>query len=177
MARPSKSVAVLCEEKRSHRTKAEIQQRENSEADALTGLPLRESSEVANDAVAHAEFMRVKELLSAVKKNDALYESVINDYCTYKSDIARYTIMREDINSGIEEIKDADMDSGLKYKLKLQLYKQIMECDRQIQTFQKKRFDIEKENGMTIASSLRSIPKAPNKKENPLLEALRDDGS
>ena len=36
--------------------------------------------------------------------------------------------------------------------------------------------DIDKENVMTISAALRSIPKQPEKKENPLLSALRDDG-
>jgi archaellum component FlaC len=37
------------------------------------------------------------------------------------------------------------------------------------------KLDIEKENIMTIASALRSIPKKPGQKINPLLEALRGD--
>jgi hypothetical protein len=34
--------------------------------------------------------------------------------------------------------------------------------------------DIEKENIMTIAAALRSIPKKDDKSENPLLKALKD---
>ena len=40
----------------------------------------------------------------------------------------------------------------------------------------KMMLDIDKENVMTISAALRSIPKQPEKKENPLLSALRDDG-
>lgn len=175
MARPSKSTAVLKSEKKSHRTKSEMKQREAAEQSALTGLPLRECSEVESDPIAHAEFVRVHELLSAVGKNDALFESVINDYCIYKSDILRYTEYRKNIQDDLDALRGDDLDSETRYNLKIKMRHEIMDCDKQIQTFQKKRFDIEKENGMTIASSMRSIPKQAEKKENPLLEALRDD--
>lgn len=170
MARPSKSIDNI----KSHATKAEIKQRKEAEKAALSGIKIRKSAEVEQDAVANAEYERVIELLTAVGKNDALYESVINDYCIYKSDIARYTNMRERIESDLDSLYDEDMDAGERYKIKSAMYKQIMDCDKQIQAFQKKRFDIEKENGFTIASALRSIPKQVNVKENPLAKALLD---
>ena len=104
----------------------------------------------------------MQELLTAVGKNDALYESVINDYCMYKSDISRYIKMRNEIEND-EDIKGVDR------------YRIIVDCDKQIQSFQKKRFDIEKENGFTIASAMRSIPKKTESGENPLLKALMSD--
>ena len=162
MARPSKSSAVLASEKKSHRTKSELRQRELAEKAALTGLSIRESPDVRGDAIAHEEFIRVTELLSAVDKNDALYESVINEYCLYKSDIVRYGQMRRDIE------QDTEMNSAARYKL-------ILELDRQSEAYRKKRFDIEKENGFTIASAMRAIPKKAETKRNPILEALSDD--
>ncbi len=175
MGRPSKSVAVTKQEGKSHRTKAEMKNRKEAELAALTGLPLRESTEVRDNPVAHEEFLRVCGLLAAVGKNDALYEAVINDYCTFKADIARYVLMRESIQEDLDGLADADMDQEVRYTLKSKMYKQIMDCDKQIQAAQKKRFDIEKENAMTISSAMRSIPKAPAEKKNPLLE-LMDDG-
>lgn len=174
MARPSKSTDVLDGEKRSHRTKVELKRRKDAEQAALTGMPLRESPEVRGSAVAHNEFLRVCALLAAVKKNDALYEAVINDYCVFKADIARYTAMRESIQSDLEGLNEADLDPETRYNLKSRMYKQIIECDKQIQTAQKKRFDIEKENAMTISSAMRSIPKAPAEQKNPLLELVGD---
>ena len=174
MARPSKAVEVLESEKRSHRTKAEIKQRKKAEQGILTGLSMKERPEVCENPVSHAEFLRVRKLMIAVRKNDALYESVINDYCEYKADIARYREMRRNIEEAISELKAEEIDPVLKYKMKSQMYGKIMECDKQIQIYQKKRFDIEKENGFTLASSLRSIPKAPEPEKNPILEALRD---
>lgn len=174
MARPSKSVEVLKSEKKSHRTKAELSRREAAERAALTGFPLRENAEVKKNPAAHAEFIRVRKLLTAVGKNDALFESVINDYCTYKAEILRYTAYRQSIQADLDGLAGADLDPETRYNLRIKMRREIMDCDKQIQTFQKKRFDIEKENGMTIAASLRSIPKQAEKQENPLLEALRD---
>ena len=174
MARPSKSAAVLAEEKKSHRTKAEMSRRSEAECAALTGVKMRERPGVAENPVSHAEFLRVRGLMSRVQKNDALYESVMNDYCEYMADIARYREMRTDIETTLNEMNAVEMDPGDRYRLKSQMYGKIMDCDKQIQTYQKKRFDIEKENGFTLASSMRSIPKQPEKKGNPLLEVLRD---
>lgn len=50
-----------------------------------------------------------------------------------------------------------------------------MDADKQIEVYRAKRFAIEKENGFTIASALRAIPKKPETKINPLLDALRGD--
>ena len=163
MARPSKTVDVIEKEGKSHRTKEELRVRKEAEQAALTGIKMREYPEVKEDEVAHREFARVRRILSSVGKNDAIYEAVINEYAMLKSDIDRYTKLRNSLD-GDESIKGAD-------KIKLEL-----SCDDRIDKFKRRRFDIEKENGMTIASSLRAIPKKPEKKANPLLEALKDDG-
>lgn len=52
------------------------------------------------------------------------------------------------------------------------LAKNLIALDKQIQAKRKMLLDIEKENIMTIASSLRSVPKKTEKKRNPLMEAL-----
>lgn len=162
MARPSKTVDVIEKEGKSHRTKEELRVRKEAEQAALTGIKMREYPEVKEDEVAHREFARVRRILSSVGKNDAIYEAVINEYALLKSDIDRYTKIRKDL-----EDSDA-LDVKARYNL-------ILDCDKQIDKYKRRRFDIEKENGMTIASSLRAIPKKPEKKANPLLEALKDD--
>jgi len=162
MARPSKTVDVIEKEGKSHRTKEELRIRKEAEQAALTGIKMREYPEVKDDEVAHREFCRVRRILSSVGKNDAIYEAVINEYAMLKSDIDRYTKLRNRLDEE-EGIREAD-------KIKLELA-----CDDRIDRFKRRRFDIEKENGMTIASSLRAIPKKPEKKANPLLEALKDD--
>ena len=52
----------------------------------------------------------------------------------------------------------------------------MLSIDKQIVSKRKMLLDIEKENVMTIASALRSIPKKDNsKEENPLLRVLRGE--
>ncbi len=157
MGRPSKATDNL----EGHRTQEELAARRAAEQATLTGFPVRESKEVAKDAAAHKEFLRVVELLEAVGKNDAMFEAVINDYCGYKSDILRHIKLRKKIE------KDKSLPADTRFKL-------ILDCDKQIEVYRKKRFDIEKENGFTVASALRSIPKKPPAKGNPLLEALQN---
>lgn len=173
MARPSKAAKIIEEEGKSHRTKAEMEQRKEAEKAALTGVPIRESGEVSENPVSHEEFVRVCALLTAVGKNDAMYEAVINDYCTYKSKIAEYQNDLERIKRQIDKVEDSDLEFALKIKQMVETRKQKLEYDKQLEVYRKRRFDIEKENGMTVASSLRSIPKTPAKK-NPLLDVLND---
>lgn len=52
------------------------------------------------------------------------------------------------------------------------LYKMAVAIDKQIQSKRKMLLDIEKENIMTIAAALRSIPKKEEKTSNELLKAL-----
>ena len=160
MARPSKAAGVLESEGRSHRTKEELETRKAAEQAVLTGKRMREAPEVSRDKVAHTEWLRVRQLLEKAGKGDALYEAVINEYCLAKSDIVRYMQLRD-------EIQLAEMEAAERLKLSL-------ECDKMIEKYRKKRFDIEKENGMTIASSARSIPKKAVREENPLLKILNE---
>ena len=60
------------------------------------------------------------------------------------------------------------------YNLELGMQKNLISMDKQVQTKRKMLLDIEKENIMTIASALRSVPKKTEKKENPLLAALNN---
>ena len=161
MGRPAKSAAIIEIEKKTHKTKAEIESRKAAEAAALSGIKLREFPETKSSEAAHKEFKRIVKILSAVGKNDAVYESTINEYCILKADIERYTAMRDMVQSN-EKIQP-----DKKYNL-------VLDCDKQIDKYKRRRFDIEKENGMTIASSLRAIPKKPVVEVNPLLELLRD---
>lgn len=162
MPRPSKSSEIIEKEGKSHRNKAEIEARRKAEAASLSGIKMREFPETKEDPVAHAEYRRVSRILSAVGRNDAIYESAINEYCTLKADIARY----EEIRKRMEE--DENLSADKRYDL-------LLGCDKQIDRYKRRRWEIEKENAMTIASSLRAIPKKPDAVNNPLLEALRDD--
>lgn len=95
MARPSKPAAVLKSEKKSHRTKAELEQRGKSEAALLSGLKCFERASVKANPVADKEYRRIIKLMRAIGKDDALYAPEYNRYAElfaeeefYKSEIS-----------------------------------------------------------------------------------------
>ena len=66
----------------------------------------------------------------------------------------------------------AEEPTAQEYSIEASMQKNLVSLDRQVQSKRKMLSDIEKENIMTIAASLRSVPKKPEKKVNPLKEAL-----
>lgn len=178
MPTPSKPASVIRMEGKSHRTKRELAERERTECQLLTGKVLREQKEVRENELAHKEFQRIRKLLKSIDKDDDLYGATINRYCMLQAECIEFQEKRERFYRQIEELEndresfaDAD-DIGTYYKLQMNMQKNILALDKQVQTKRKMLLDIEKENIMTIASSLRSIPKKAEKKKNPLLEAL-----
>lgn len=183
MPTPPKPYIVLKKEKKSHRTKKELKLREEGEKSLVTGVALRERPEVKANPVAHKEFLRIKKLLKSIEKNDAIYEPIINRYCLLQAECKDFEEKRESFYRDIQElmndkerlIENEEMSLSTYYRMKNDMQKQILALDRQIQAKRKMLFDIEKENIMTIAAALRSIPKKVDKEENPLLKALRSD--
>ena len=178
MPTPPKPFTVLVSEKKSHRTKAELKQREQGEKALATGTALKERPEVKANQIAHKEFMRLNKLLKGIEKNDAIYEPVINRYCMLQAECKDFEEKRESFYRDLEELTNdresfADNeDLSSYYKLKNNIQSQIIALDKQVQTKRKMLLDIEKENIMTIAAALRSIPKKTEKEINPLLKAL-----
>ena len=183
MPTPPKPFSVLTTEKKSHRTKKELKQRKQGEDALSTGVALRERQEVKGNPIAHKEFKRLNTLLGSIGKNDAIYETIINRYCLMCAECLDLETKREKIfetaskletkldelgaDASFEELRQAiNSISGI--------YSTMISCDKQIQSKRKMLLDIEKENIMTIAAALRSIPKNEEKPSNPLLEALRD---
>lgn len=178
MPTPPKPVNVIKMEGKSHRTKRELKERERAEAQLLTGKILRETEEVRANPVAHKEFQRLKKLLKNIEKDDDLYGAVINRYCILQAECLDFENKRELMQSNMEKLEEqydryvAD-DSVMEYfRTVTQMQKNLISLDKQVQAKRKMLMDIEKENVMTIASSLRSVPKKTEKKNNPLLEAL-----
>lgn len=180
MPTPSKPTKVIEMEKKSHRTKKELAQRRNAEAALLTGVALKEKKEVRDNPTAHKEFVRLKKLLKEIEKNDDLYGETINRYCTLVAECEEFQQKRERVYEqlcGFQEKMEELTESGEMswkeaYSIEANMQRNVISIDKQIQTKRKMLLDIEKENIMTIASSLRSIPKNPEKKRNPLKEAL-----
>ena len=126
------------------------------------------------DPVAHAEFNRVRKLLKAVGKDDALYEAIVNRYAQIVGEVAFFEAQRDSAAHTIDQLEEDkhEFEPDDYYKMISGARKQLLDVDRQIQAKRKMLFDIEKENAMTVASALRSIPKAPIEKNSELKAAL-----
>lgn len=178
MPTPSKPVKVIQMEGKSHRTKRELKERERAEKQLLTGKILRETDEVKSNPIAHKEFQRLKKILKSIEKDDDLYGAVINRYCILQAECLDFKQKRELMHSNMKKLEEqydhyVANDTVMEYfRTVTQMQKNLIALDKQVQSKRKMLMDIEKENIMTIASSLRSVPKKNEKKSNPLLEAL-----
>lgn len=177
MPTPSKPFEVLSSEKKSHRTKAELALRRDGESELISGKKLKENKDVKADPVAHAEFMRLNKILKAINKNDDIYNSVINRYCKLVSEVATWEEQRTAIEETLETLSGkAQTLTTDELELFMKTYektlKSLATIERTIASKRKEMFDIEKENVMTIASSLRSIPKKVESKKSNLAKIL-----
>lgn len=170
MARPPKSVLTI----KGHRTKKEIAYRSAGEAGTLTGEVMRERGDVKDNPDAHKEFMRLRKLFRKIEKDDAIYSQVINDYCLLHAESLQIAAHRKMVENDIEylEEKKADMEPMEYIQVKLGLYDKLLKLDADLDRKRDKKRAIEDKNLMNIQSALRSIPKKPEEKANPLLEAL-----
>lgn len=180
MARPSKPASVISIEGKSHRTKAELAVRREAEAALLTGKKIKEKPEVKSNQIAHAAFRHIVPLMRAIGKDDDLYGNTINRYCMLLAEEQEFFEKREAAYAAVCSLQDRmqdildreEMTISEFYKTLNSLEGNMVAIDRQIQTKRKMLLDIEKESVLTVASSLRSIPKTPEKKSNALMEAL-----
>jgi hypothetical protein len=183
MPTPPKPFSVLKSEKKSHRTKSELKQREQGEAALSTGVALKERPEVRRNPISHKEFKRINALLKNIGKNDAIYEVIINRYCMLYAECFDFELKRESFYNDLHEltndkerlVDNEEISISTYYKMKYNMQTTIIDLDKQVQAKRKMLFDLEKENIMTIAAALRSIPKTEDKKKNKLLEALNGD--
>ena len=104
--RPSKPVGVLESEKRSHRTKAELEQRSAAEKSLLSGKKITERRRVKEDPTAHAEFRRVVALMRAIGKDDALYAEQINRYAELFSEGEYYKDLSKGLHEELQALSD-----------------------------------------------------------------------
>ncbi|MDE6594193.1 MAG: hypothetical protein K2K57_14170 [Oscillospiraceae bacterium] len=179
MPTPCKPVTMLRAEGRSHRTKKELAKREAGEAALATGKALKVRREVKGNPAAYKEFKRVSGLLESIGKNDALVEGSVNRYCEITAEVLDLIAKREEFSKGITELQEAyeaDMQahpalddriiSTMDYFNTLaKMEGNLLALDKRIQDKRKMLLDIEKENIMTIAAQLRSIPKKADDEE------------
>ena len=176
MARGSKAVSAA----KGHRTKAEINARQQAEQDMLSGKPLAEFPGVKGDPAAHAEFRRVAALMKAIGKDDALYSAAINRYSELFSEISRdrteiqrIQVLMDKLQEKFDE-SDPDSDDITAFaKAYSGMLAQVNKLDDKVMQKRKMMGDIEKENCMTVQAALRSIPKEIGKKDDsPLMKIL-----
>lgn len=171
MARNPKSYLQIVSEGKSHRTKEELELRKSQEEALLTKVKIKEFKEVKENILAHKEFQRIVKLFKIIDKNDDLFAGPINRYAMLKSETLDFLEKRETFYKTLSELekeyKEQNFDdpviSTLEYlKMKTSIQGQVVALDKQIQNKRKMMLEIEKENLMTIASALRSIPKKVN---------------
>ena len=153
-------------------TNAVREQREQAERALITGESIKEWPQTRLNPVAHKHFRRIVSLYRKIEKNDALIEPVLNRYCLMQAECEDFEAKREEsYNMAIqlrEMIHQGDKDTDtLDIIGKIdKLYQTALSFDRQVQAKRKMLLDIEKENIMTLAAQLRSVPKKPLEKES-----------
>lgn len=178
MSTPPKPANVIRMEGKSHRTKKELAGRERAERELLTGKALSESRAVKENELAHREYLRIKKLLKSIGKDDDLYGAVINRYCLLQAECQEFQAKREQVYGQMQKLEEGygdfkDQNSLVAYfKMQTDMQKSLLALDRQVQAKRKMLLDLEKENIMTIAAALRSVPKKPSEKKSALMEAL-----
>lgn len=183
--RPSKPVSVIESEGKSHRTKAELEVRKQAEQELLTGESMQEYPEVKENEIAHKEFIRLKRLLAKIGKSDALHEGVINRYALLRAECADFERKRESFYERLRELEQSyhslkgtpsEISVSEYFSLQEKMQKNIISVDKQVQSKRAMMLQIEKENLLTIASALRSIPKTPSsdKQDDPMAELLKN---
>ena len=182
MPTPPKPFSVISSEKKSHRTKAELEARKKAEEELATGVRMKARPEVKDNPIAHKEYKRIAKLLKNISKDDDLFGACINRYCQMYAECKEFEEKREVFyqrSLKLEEREDEilcneEMSEREYYGLLATLQGQVIALDKQIQAKRKLMFDYEKENLMTVAAGLRSIPKKEPANEDPLKELLRN---
>ncbi len=169
--RNSKTIHAIEKENITHLTKEEIKQRKIAEAATLTGKPMAIPRWLSEEE--KKEFKKLRELFVLIKKNDAIYTNILARYCQLKVECEEYEEMIEECRQSRLELKseyhsgsidENDMSASTYYRLLNSMQKNIVSLDKQIMSKRSMMLSIEKECAMTVAASLRSIPKKVEKK-------------
>ena len=171
MPQPPKPASVLRAEGKSHRTKKELEYREQAESELKTNEKIVMSTQVKKNPLAKKEFKRLKGLLEKIDKDDALVQNSINRYCLMCAELVEFEEKREEFFDGIKSLKKVFEDEKNKdekekvlktieyFNLLAKMESSLISLDKQVMQKRKMLLDLEKENIMTIASQLRTIPK------------------
>ena len=160
--RASKPSEMIASEKKSHRTKAELQHRAEAEKSLYTGATFKEHPRVKSNPVAHREFSRLKKLYKKVQYVDALDEQIINRYCMTLAEI-------DPLERLLEKMQD-DVDACESASDRVALYKAISGTLQAINRMKAMVTSWEDRLFLSPAGRMRAIPKKPQEKNvnNPL---------
>ena len=176
MGRPSKPIHLV----KGHRTKAEKNTRKKAEESLMTGISFKEWPRVKNNEIAHKTFGIIKKAYKEIKKDDVLFEGIINTYCLLLSEIEYFEERKVKIQQSLDELQDKKFNMEFEMYIKLQsdLLNLFNVCDKKILEKRKMMLEIGKENVMTIASAMRSIPKKPNEEidDDPMANLFKRRG-
>lgn len=165
MGRLPKTATQLRLEGKSHKTKAELAQREQAEQAWRTGWPIECTDEIKADPVAMAEFERVTAILTVYGTNDELFGNRVRRYCTTTSEL--YSIWDEIKKLQRLAIEHANDKQGPVYdKLADKFERHGLRLCAELREF-------EHEYGMTVVSSMQmgKAKKEPSAAD-PLLDIL-----
>lgn len=151
--RPSKPTALILSEKKSHRTKAEINARQKAETALYTGVHFKESQQVKDNIIAHSEFLRLKRLYGKVAYVDALDQNIINRYCLEVSAINNYQEQITRMNADLE-MADQVADRLPLYDMIGKTYDRMNKSKALLLKYEDRLF-------LTPAGRIRAIPKTP----------------
>ena len=143
--------------------------REKAEADLITGEALHCWQETKENPVAYKHYRRLSKLFSIIGKNDALIENVLNRYCVLLADCTEAEKRDANLQKMAERLEDQSVDMEFVDYIKkaLEIEKAIGANQARLNTKRKMLLDIEKENLMTLAAQMRSIPKKTKEEEAP----------
>jgi len=157
----------MSENRRIHRAKNEINERETQEKSFATNKKIIESAEVKRNPIAHKKFVEIKGLFDKVELNDALIGNPINRYCLLYSeclDLENKIGENKDLKVRLEEKHENDEIEFLDYMNFLSnLEKSFFKLDSLLMARRDMMLKIERESLMTVAAKLRAIPKNPKK--------------
>lgn len=156
--RPSKPTALILSEGKSHRTKAEISARQKAETALYTGVHFKESQQVKDNMIAHAEFLRLKRLYGKVSYVDALDQNIINRYCLEVAAIHGYEEQITRMKLDLDMVESAEDRMPL-YEMIGKTYDRMNRSKALLLKYEDRLF-------LTPAGRMRAIPKTPPEETN-----------
>jgi phage terminase small subunit len=148
-----------------HRSKAEKEQRQESEQAVYTGKKFKEHKRVKENQIAHAEFLRLKRLYQSIQYVDALDEQLINRYCLELAQV-------EPLEKLVEKMEDS-IDKCENPGQMVKIYQSIAGTLKALASKKAMLLTMEDRLYLNPTARMRSIPKSPpkEKEKNPMESA------